>query len=50
MNISHNQPEARIAVIDMVLPIGSIDRLSDMSRQNIVTVEQPPHRNKPKIL
>ncbi len=39
MNISHNQPEARIAVIDMVLPIGSIGPLVGYEgRQNIVTV------------
>lgn len=39
MNISQAQPEARIAVVDMVLPIGSIGPLVGYEgRQNIVTI------------
>ena len=39
MNISQNQPEARVAVVDMVLPIGSIAPIVGYEgSQNIVTV------------
>jgi pilus assembly protein CpaE len=39
MNITQNQPEARVAVIDMVLPIGSIGPIVGYDGpQNIVTV------------
>lgn len=39
MNISQQQPQARIAVVDMVLPIGSIAPIVGYEgMQNIVTV------------
>lgn len=41
MNISKSQPEARVAVADLVLPIGSIDRIVGYEGvQNILTVSQ----------
>ena len=44
MNIFQSQPEARVAVVDMVLPIGSIGPLVGYEgKQNIVTVcDIPP--------
>jgi pilus assembly protein CpaE len=43
MNISQIQPEARVAVVDMVLPIGSIGPLVGYEgNQNIVTVSDIP--------
>lgn len=39
MNISHSQPNARVAVVDMVLPIGSIAPIVGFTgAQNIVSV------------
>ncbi len=43
MNICQNQPEARVAVVDMVLPIGSIAPLVGYEgKQNIVTISDIP--------
>lgn len=43
MNIGHNQPEARVAVVDMVLPIGSIAPIVGYEGpQNIVTISDMP--------
>jgi CheY-like chemotaxis protein/MinD-like ATPase involved in chromosome partitioning or flagellar assembly len=43
MNISVNQPEAKIAVLDLVLPIGSIAPIVGFEgQQNIVTVSDIP--------
>ena len=43
MNIGQNQPEARVAVVDMVLPIGSIAPIVGYEGpQNIVTVTDMP--------
>lgn len=43
MNICQSQPEARVAVVDMVLPIGSIAHLVGYEgNQNIVTVSDIP--------
>lgn len=43
MNIGQSQPEARVAVVDMVLPIGSIGPLVGYEgKQNIVTVSDIP--------
>jgi MinD-like ATPase involved in chromosome partitioning or flagellar assembly len=49
MNIGHNQPETRVAVVDMVLPIGSIAPIVGYNgSQNIVTVsEMPPEEITP---
>ncbi len=49
MNIGQNQPEARVAVVDMVLPIGSIAPIVGYTGpQNIVTVsEMPPEEITP---
>jgi MinD-like ATPase involved in chromosome partitioning or flagellar assembly/CheY-like chemotaxis protein len=51
MNISQNQPEARVAVIDMVLPIGSIGPIVGYEgTQNIVTVaDMPPSEVGPEF-
>ena len=43
MNIGHNQPELRVAVVDMVLPIGSIAPIVGYKGpQNIVTITEMP--------
>jgi pilus assembly protein CpaE len=43
MNIGHNQPELRVAVVDMVLPIGSIAPIVGYTGpQNIVTITEMP--------
>jgi Flp pilus assembly CpaE family ATPase len=43
MNIATNQPEARVAVADMVLPIGSIAEIvAYQGSQNIVTISELP--------
>jgi MinD-like ATPase involved in chromosome partitioning or flagellar assembly/CheY-like chemotaxis protein len=43
MNISQNQPEARVVVVDMVLPIGSIAPIVGYEgEQNIVTISDMP--------
>jgi len=49
MNIGQNQPEARVAVVDMVLPIGSIAPIVGYEGpQNIVTVsDMPPEEATP---
>lgn len=49
MNISKNQPEVRVAVIDLVLPIGSIAPIVGYEgTQNIVTVtDMPPSETTP---
>jgi len=51
MNIGQNQPEARVVVVDMVLPIGSIAPIVGYEgSQNIVTVaEMPPADATPKF-
>lgn len=39
MNIAHNQPEARVVVVDLVLPIGSIAEIVGYEgNQNLVTI------------
>lgn len=52
MNIGQNQPEARVAVVDMVLPIGSIAQIVGYEGpQNIVTIaEMPPEQVTPEFL
>jgi hypothetical protein len=41
MNIGQNQPETRVAVVDMVLPIGSIAPIVGYEGpQNIVTIAE----------
>jgi pilus assembly protein CpaE len=52
MNIGQNQPEARVAVVDMVLPIGSIAPIVGYEgAQNIVTIaEMPPDEVTPELL
>lgn len=49
MNISQYQPEARVAVLDLVLPIGSIASIVGYEgEQNIVTVtDMPPAETTP---
>jgi MinD-like ATPase involved in chromosome partitioning or flagellar assembly/ActR/RegA family two-component response regulator len=49
MSIGQNQPEARVVVVDMVLPIGSIAPIVGYEgSQNIVTIaEMPPHEINP---
>ncbi len=43
MNIAHSQPEARVAVADIVLPIGSIDRIVGYEgTQNLFTIAELP--------
>jgi septum site-determining protein MinD len=43
MNVAINQPEARIAVLDLVLPIGSIAGIVGyQSDENVVTIAQRP--------
>jgi pilus assembly protein CpaE len=51
MNIGQNQPQARVAVVDMVLPIGSIAPIVGYEgAQNIVTItEMPPEEVTPKF-
>ncbi len=51
-NISQNQPEARVVVVDMVLPIGSIAPIVGYEGpQNIVTItDMPPGETNPKFL
>jgi MinD-like ATPase involved in chromosome partitioning or flagellar assembly/ActR/RegA family two-component response regulator len=51
MNIGHNQPELRVAVVDMVLPIGSIAPIVGYKgQQNIVTItEMPPEETTPEF-
>jgi pilus assembly protein CpaE len=49
MNIAQSQPEARVAVLDMVLPIGSIAPIVGYNRtHNIVTIaDMPPNEITP---
>ena len=43
MNIGHNHPEARVVVVDMVLPIGSIASIVGYEGpQNLVTITDMP--------
>lgn len=51
MNISQNQPEARVVVVDMVLPIGSIAPIVGYDgAQNIVTItDMQPAETTPKF-
>jgi pilus assembly protein CpaE len=51
MNIVQNKPEAHVAVVDMVLPIGSIaDIVGYEGDQNLVTVsEMPPNMISPEF-
>jgi pilus assembly protein CpaE len=51
MNIGQNQPEARVVVVDMVLPIGSIAPIVGYEgKQNIVTVtDMPPEETTPEF-
>jgi MinD-like ATPase involved in chromosome partitioning or flagellar assembly/CheY-like chemotaxis protein len=51
MNIGLNQPEARVVVLDMVLPIGSIAPIVGYEGpQNIVTItEMPPEETTPEF-
>lgn len=51
MNISQYQPEARVAVLDLVLPIGSIASIVGYEgSQNIVTVtDMPPAESTPEF-
>lgn len=43
MNIAHNQPEARVAVADIVLPIGSIAEIVGYEGdQNLITIADMP--------
>ena len=51
MNISQNQPEARVVVVDMVLPIGSIAPIVGYEgAQNIVTItDMQPAETTPKF-
>lgn len=51
MNIVQNQPEARIVVVDMVLPIGSIAPIVGYTGgQNIITVtDMPPAETTPEF-
>ncbi len=50
LNILQNQPEARLAVLDLVLPIGSIAPIVGYEgAQNIVTVtDMPPEKTTPE--
>lgn len=52
MSIGQNQPEARVVVVDMVLPIGSIAPIVGYEgSQNIVTIaERPPDEITPEFL
>jgi pilus assembly protein CpaE len=49
MNIGQNQPEVRVAVVDLVLPIGSIAQIVGYDGlQNIVTItDLPPNETTP---
>lgn len=49
LNISQNQPEARLVVLDLVLPIGSIAPIVGYEGgQNIITVtDMPPEKTTP---
>jgi len=51
MNIAQNQPEARVVVVDMVLPIGSIAPIVGYAgTKNIVTVtDMPPGETTPEF-
>jgi MinD-like ATPase involved in chromosome partitioning or flagellar assembly/ActR/RegA family two-component response regulator len=51
MNISQNQPEARVVVVDMVLPIGSIAPIVGyVGPQNIVTItDMHPNETTPEF-
>jgi pilus assembly protein CpaE len=51
MNIAQNKPEARVVVVDMVLPMGSIAPIVGYEgAQNIVTVtDMPPAETTPKF-
>lgn len=51
MNISQYQPKARVAVLDLVLPIGSIASIVGYEgEQNIVTVtDMPPEETTPEF-
>lgn len=51
MNISQNQPEARLVVADLVLPIGSIAPIVGYEgAQNIVTItDMPPEETTPEF-
>ncbi len=43
MNIAHNQPEARVAVADIILPIGSIAEIVGYEgNQNLITIADMP--------
>jgi MinD-like ATPase involved in chromosome partitioning or flagellar assembly/CheY-like chemotaxis protein len=50
MNIAQNQPEVRVAVLDMVLPIGSIAPMVGFEGpENIVTItDLPPEQSTPE--
>ncbi len=50
-NLSQSQPEARVAVVDMVLPIGSIAPIVGYEgTKNIVTItDMPPGETNPKF-
>lgn len=52
MNIGQNHPQSRVAVVDMVLPIGSIASIVGYEgSQNVVTVgEMPPDEVSPQFL
>lgn len=51
MNIAHSQPEARVVILDMVLPIGSIAPIVGYSGpQSIVSVaDMPPQETTPEF-
>ncbi len=51
MNIAQNRPEARVAVVDLVLPIGSIAPIVGYEGgQNIVTItDMPPAETTPEF-
>jgi MinD-like ATPase involved in chromosome partitioning or flagellar assembly/CheY-like chemotaxis protein len=51
MNIAQHQPEARVIVLDMVLPIGSIASIVGyQGQQNIVSIaEMPPTETTPEF-
>lgn len=51
MNIAQNQPEARLVVLDLVLPIGSIAPIVGYEEaQNIVTItDMPPQETTPEF-
>ncbi len=51
MNVAQNQPEARVAVVDLVLPMGSIAPIVGYEgEQNIVTItDMPPAETTPEF-